>query len=149
MEYNFSTVLTFWCRSKVKRYTEVSFWHDHNRSETLTFKVKKAGIITVLSLIWPLPPINPTMQSPAGLFWFLRLITVPNLATRWYACWVIEVRQLDWSILWIFNKRNYISRNFTQHHVSWQFILLKTQVWYNLSIHTYQKKKASSILEFL
>jgi len=46
-------------------FTEVIFWHGYNRSGTLTFKVKMVG----LSLSGH--PINPTMQSVAGLFWFL------------------------------------------------------------------------------
>jgi len=49
-------------------HDDVIFWHDYNRSGTLTFKVKMAdyhGIIVHRT------PINPTMQSAAGLFWFL------------------------------------------------------------------------------
>jgi len=42
-------------------HDDVSFWHDYNRSGTLTFKVKMAGFSRY----------NPTMQSAAGLFWFL------------------------------------------------------------------------------
>jgi hypothetical protein len=51
------------------RYTGVSFWHDYNRSGTLTFKVKMAGLSRYYRSVDP--PINPTMQSAPGLFWFL------------------------------------------------------------------------------
>ena len=67
------------------RNAGVSFWDDNKRSGKLTFKVKMAG------LSWYYrsadPPINPTMQSAAGLFWFLtsscfRLIGVGLTATN-------------------------------------------------------------------
>ena len=51
------------------RYAGVSFWHDYDRSGTLMFTVKMAGLSRYYRSVDP--PINPTMQSAPGLFWFL------------------------------------------------------------------------------
>jgi len=139
------------CKSEVLNFSafysfDPFLWKSPSETENSENVIKQTIIMKHKLIIWC---ENKLYLKCENVKWSLpninMSITVHNLATCRHTCWVIEVRQLDRSI---FNKRNEISRNYTQHHVSWQFILLITQVWYNL--YTYlPEKDVSSILEFL